>query len=216
MEDSELGNWLKFFVLFIFGLGTVVIFFLFFNRNSFLTKASGAQATLSFNPSSLTVKKDGILSTQVELEVNNAYVRGSDIKIVYDPSRLTLLKVRPLAQEQSSLKTYLPLDASKNFNEYAVIKRANSEGVIELSAVTFDVKNSQFTQTLTGKLALVELTFIAKKEGSANIAFLANNLTLDSTVVQDTNPPLNILTKTNLFMIQVESVTPTPTKKKEK
>jgi hypothetical protein len=156
------------------------------------------------------------VSTQILLDVNNAYARGSDIKIVFDPSRLELVKVRPLAQEQTALKTFLPIYESRKFAEALVIRRANSEGILEFSAITADTNTGKLTQTVTGKIALAELTFVIKKEGNATVAFLTNHPTLDSTVVEEGNPPLNILTKTNILMITMDSPTPTLTIKKTK
>ncbi|MBF0208087.1 MAG: hypothetical protein HQK53_14510 [Oligoflexia bacterium] len=63
MENSDIGDWLKLFVLCIFGLGTAVVFFLFFNSNSIFTKATGAQASLTFHPYAVSVKKDEVFSS---------------------------------------------------------------------------------------------------------------------------------------------------------
>lgn len=209
-EDVEIGVWVRIFVVCIFGLGTAVGFFIFFSGNSVFTKASGEQASLQFSPNSISAHKGETVKVQVMLDTNKAQIRGTDVMMKFDPTLLTLNRLIPTAQKYTELKTYLPLDEYQNFDNWKVISRANSEGIIEFSAVTADIPNNKLLKTISGNLAIAELEFIMKKVGTTKVEFLKSHPTHDSTVVQDINPPINILTRTNTLILSTQILTPTP------
>lgn len=209
-EDVEIGVWVRIFVVCIFGLGTAVGFFIFFSGNSVFTKASGEQASLQFSPNSISAHKGETVKVQVMLDTNKAQIRGTDVMMKFDPTLLTLNRLIPTAQKYTELKTYLPLDEYQNFDNWKVISRANSEGIIEFSAITADIPNNKLLKTISGNLAIAELEFIMKKEGTTKVEFLKSHPTHDSTVVQDINPPINILTRTNTLILSTQPLTPTP------
>lgn len=200
-DDGEIGTWLKIFVVCIFGLGSVMGFFLFFSRNSLLSKASGEQASLLFVPDTHVVQKGNTVKVQIVLDTNKAYVRGVDVAVAFDQSFLTLNTIIPKAQKDSQLKTYLPLDYANDFDSMKVISQANKSGRIEFSAITADMKKSQLMKSINGNLVLAELEFLMKKKGTTKVTILKSHPSRDSTVVQSTNPPINILTKTNVLTL---------------
>jgi len=200
-DDGEIGTWLKIFVVCIFGLGSVMGFFLFFSRNSLLSKASGEQASLLFIPHTQVVQKGNTVKVQILLDTNKAYVRGVDVAVAFDQSFLTLNSIIPKAQKDSQLRTYLPLDYSNDFDSMKVISQANKNGRMEFSAITADMKKNQLMKSINGNLVLAELEFLMKKEGTTKVTILKSHPSRDSTVVQATNPPINILTKTNVLTL---------------
>jgi hypothetical protein len=185
-------------------------FFLFFSRNSLLSKASGEQASLLFIPHTQVVQKGNTVKVQILLDTNKAYVRGVDVAVAFDQSFLTLNSIIPKAQKDSQLRTYLPLDYSNDFDSMKVISQANKNGRMEFSAITADMKKNQLMKSINGNLVLAELEFLMKKEGTTKVTILKSHPSRDSTVVQATNPPINILTKTNVLTLTTLVPTPSP------
>ncbi len=207
MDDFELATWMKFFTIMVVGLGSVVILFFLLNSYvSYFIRANAGTSTLLFEPSNKTVAKGEQINTQVILNTNSNAVSGVELALRFDPAKLTLVHMKPVAQDLTSFKTYLPFTSpSSVFNAPLVVKRANKSGEIRLSAVTADMREKKVNEPFTGLASLVELTFVARETGDTQVSFITTNPTKDSAVVQNTGKPTNILTKTNTLTVTIEN-----------
>ena len=206
----EIGIWIKVFFVCIIGLGSAIGFFFYFSGNALFTKASGAQASLQFSPNSLTARRGETVKVMVMVNTNKAEVRGVDVVAIFDPRVLMLRMVSPVSQNNTELKTFLPLDSSNSFDFSQVLAKANTEGRIEFSGITADITNNKIRKPVTGNFAFAELEFLVKKEMNTAVKIIKTHPTRDSTVVENSNPPLNILSLTNTLFILAPTPSPTP------
>jgi len=204
-ESSEIGVWLKIFVVCFFGLGTAIGLLIFFSGKSLLTRASTAQASLRFKPDHIVTMQNEAVTVQVVLNTGKAAVRGSDVVISYDPTFLRLQTVTPLASTYTAFKTYVPMDQNRQFNMTKVVNTANLSGRVEFGVLAADMQNEILTKPVNGNLALAELTFIVQKDGMSYVRFLESKSNSESTVVENIKPPINILTETNILLISTDN-----------
>lgn len=206
----EIGIWIKIFFVCIFGLGAAIGFFFYLSGNALFTKASGAQASLQFSPNTLTAKRGETVKVKLMVNTNKAQIRGVDVVAAFDPTVLMLRMVHPVSQKDTELKTFLPLDGSNDFDFSRVIARANTEGKIEFSGITADIAKNQIRRPISGNFEFAELEFLVKKEVNTAVTIVKTHPTRDSTIVEDTNPPLNILSLVNTLFILAPLPSPTP------
>ncbi len=211
-ELIEIGIWIKIFFFCVFGLGAAIGFFIFFSGNAFFTKASGGDASIMFSPATIVAKKGDVFTVQLMVDTNKSYVRGIDVVASFDPSALTLRMITPTAQKDTELKTYLPLDSSNTFDFLNVISHANKTGTLDFGAIAADVQTNKMKSAVNGNFVMATLEFFVLKEGNATVTLLKTHPTRDSTVVQDVNPPVNILSKVNTLYITPQTTIPTQNK----
>ncbi len=209
-ETSELGIWLKTFFVFISALTSAVFFFLYLNRYIIFNRAAGANGSLTFVKEKIVTKHAELFTAQLLLNTDKTFIRGTDVKIKFDASRLELVRVMPSAKQTTTLNTFTPLNGSV-FDYERVIAQANQTGIIEFSAITANVEKSTLTAPYTGVAILAELTFRSLQPGETTVAIVKNHPTHDSTIIEDINPPQNILSKTNTLIVTSETVIPSPT-----
>jgi hypothetical protein len=185
--------------------------------------APNYNATLSLSPKTVNVEPGKTIDTpiSVSLNTNGESAVAADISIAFDPSKLTLID---LTKEVNSVfKTYLPLDASNNFDKNRIISKANSNGLIEFGLISFDVSanngNGAATGTVLGIMDPVSrLTFQAKSgvTGATNILFKFSGLGSfsDSNVIINatgTDPQDVLAEPTSVVLVNIAYPTPTPT-----
>jgi hypothetical protein len=213
-EKTELAIWLKTFTVFISAIVSSVAFFVYINRNIIFNRAAGSNGSITFVRERENTKMAGEFSTQLILNTDNAQVRGTDVRIQFDRSKLELIRLVPSARQATSLHTYLPLKEN-TFDAERVIREANDTGFIEFSALTVDMDSQTATASFKGVAVLADLAFRSLQEGRSTIRIINAHPTHDSTIVENTNPPQNILTKTNELSISSAAIIPTLLKQPE-
>ncbi len=209
-EKTELAIWLKTFTVFISAIVSSVAFFVYINRNIIFNRAAGSNGSITFVRERENTKMAGEFSTQLILNTDNAQVRGADVRIQFDRSKLELIRLVPSARQTTSLHAYLPLKEN-TFDVERVIREANETGFIEFSALTLDMESQTVTTPFKGVAVLADLTFRSLQEGRSTVRIINRHPTHDSTIVENTNPPQNILTKTNELEVASVSLFPTQT-----
>lgn len=208
-ESTELTIWLKTFTIFVSAIASAVVFFLYINRYIIFNRAAARNASLTFATETLDVQSSTLLSTQVMINTDTALIKGTDVRIKFDRSKLELIHVLPKAQTETTLKTYLPLNGAE-FDMERVVRQANETGFVEFSAITADINKQSVTASFKGIAILAQLTFRSIQPGKTSLVFVNAHPTHDSTIIQDLNPPINILSRTNQLTVTSVGVFPTP------
>ncbi|MFA5136636.1 MAG: hypothetical protein WC489_04550 [Patescibacteria group bacterium] len=206
-ETTELAIWLKTFLLFVSALISAVFFFVYLNRYIIFNHASGANGSLTFASEKINASPSGLFATQIVLNSDNAMVRGTDVKIAFDQSKLELIRVMPWAKQTTSLKTFTPLN-NNSFDYAEVVSEANKTGIIQFNAITADMEKQTVTTPFKGITVLAELTFRSIQPGETTLSFLHTHPTQDSTIIENIDPPQNILTRTNKLTVISEIAVP--------
>lgn len=199
-ETTELVIWLKTFFVFVSALLSAVFFFIYLNRYIIFNRAAGGNASLTFVDEAITVDASGLCKTQLVLNTDNTKIRGTDVKIAFDTSKLELVHILPQAKQSSSLKTYLPIK-NNEFDYQTVIRQANQTGQLAFSAITADMEKGLVTAPFQGIAILAQLTFRSIQPGKTIVSFIHIHPSHDSNIVDTLNPPNNILMRTNKLEI---------------
>lgn len=210
MKKDQINLLKLFFLIAALGAGLQLISAKIIFRN----KAASQNATLGL-PASLNTKTGESFTVPVALNTAGASIRGVDIKIHFDTSRLIVQSISPIANQNTSLKTFAPINSSNNFDAERVINTANTSGNIEFSALTADLISGSITPAFNGTTILANLTFIARQDGQTAIGFdFGLNSTTDSNVVSSDIIPADILNSVSNMTITIgdtQETTPTPT-----
>lgn len=121
-------------VLLLLFLALIPLIIYFLQRQVQYRGRAAGQGVLSFNgPASVAMSTP--FQVQIIANTSSASIqsRGVDIQISFDRTRLQLNNITP--NTAINLKTFLPVDASNNFNVTTVKNNANASGVIEFGAV---------------------------------------------------------------------------------
>lgn len=182
-------------------------FFTYLNQYIIFNKAAGGSGSLVFPQETLSAENGTLFTTQLMLDTGSSMVRGTDVKIQFDSSRLELVRVLPVAKQTSTLTTFTPL-LNDMFDYEKVVQEANKTGVIEFGAVTADLTKQTLTQPFKGAVILAELTFRTIQPGKAKLTIVHTDPTKDSTIIDDLDPPQNILLQTNELTVLSENQLP--------
>ncbi len=127
-------------------------------------KAAGENSSLTL-PENLTVNLGEQFTVPVYLDTDNVEIGGVDVILDFsaDMDKISLVGIQPDAQGGAFLKTFIPVDASGNFDALMVVNKANLTGKVEFGAVTYDSSTGQPTNPFNGILGvanpLATLTF---------------------------------------------------------
>ena len=177
-------------------------------------KAAGENAGLEL-PSSLSIVVDEEFDIPVMLNTDGASIVGADIILNFDKNLLQLIDIIP-HPENSSLKTFLPLDENGNFRKQEILNQANQSGKIEFGAVSFDWSGESILSGFNGTLGptnpLTDLRFRTLNIGQTSVSFdFTPGSTTDSNLVKETEA-VDILARiTDLSLEITLPPTPTPT-----
>lgn len=184
-------------------------------------KAVAYNATLSIIPETAGSAYLGSNYTvSVTLNTDNAKIRGTDIKIHFDQTKLKLVSILPIANQNganTSLKTFLPLNESNQFDSNTVIDSANRNGDISFTALTADMAQGNLTAVFSGTTTIAKLVFSPQITGITNLnLYFTQGQTTDSNIALDQMPPEDILAKVNNLTVDIAmpigpTATPTPT-----
>ena len=199
-NKPTLSNWIKIPAISAAAVISAVVFFAYTNQYIDFSKASGSMAGLTFTKEEAATNVGGIVPAQIMLNTDGAAIRGTDVRISFDPSHLELISISPSAKDSTSLQTYTPLNG-RVFNSDYVLSQANKTGFIEFSAVTADMKTGAITAPFKGLTILADLTFRSIQEGKTTLTVIRQHPSQDSTVIDDSKPPQNILLKTNTLTV---------------
>ena len=106
------------FVLLLLGLP--VIFIAANSVQNYLSQATLENATLTL-PTTMTTQVGQEFDLPLFLNTDGAAVRGVDISILFDHTRLTLMTVVPTAQSTTPFKTFTPLTSGNTFASAEVV-----------------------------------------------------------------------------------------------
>jgi hypothetical protein len=175
-------------------------------------KAVGESSSLAL-PDTLTVNLGEQFVVPVYLNTDNAEIGGVDVVLNFstDMNKISLVNIQPDAQAGTSLKTFIPVDVSGNFDSQAVINNANLTGKVEFGAVTYDNSIGQPTNPFDGILSttnpLATLTFQVSPDVTsptqATITVVHTpGVTIDSNIVS-LDSVADILAQANSLTINV-------------
>ncbi len=182
-------------------------------KTSFKKAAAGGSASLELLPS-LGVPVNQEFTIPVMLNTDGVAISAVDLNLAFDRQQIQLIDIIPQPQN-SSLKTFTPLDSNGNFKKSEVVQQANQTGTIKLSAVAFDWKGSSLTSGFNGILgpsnSLVLLRFKALQSGQTAIVIVNSGLGsgTDSNIVRNLSAT-DILTKVTNLALSISSPTSTP------
>ncbi|OGG19413.1 hypothetical protein A2721_02705 [Candidatus Gottesmanbacteria bacterium RIFCSPHIGHO2_01_FULL_47_48] len=160
------------------------------NSKTNLLGLAGASANLAVYPATqANVVVGDPVSFTVSLTTGGASVRGADVIINYDKTKLALVDITP---NDASFKTFGPQTAGGVFDASRVISVASQSGRIEFSSLAFDPSQSGngqqgLTALFNGTTTLVNLKFLALSAGSnipLTFGYTASSTT-DSNVALD-------------------------------
>lgn len=209
-ETNELAIWLRTFVIFVFAIASSLFFLVFLNRNAIFNKAAGGSGSLAFSSRTIDARAGQAFSTQLWIGTDEMPIKGTDVRIKFDRSRLELVQVTPLAQGATSLKTFLPLQGAA-FDGQRVVNEANATGFIEFSAITADLQTQQATAPFKGQAVLAQFTFRSIQPGDTTLKIVHDHPSQDSTVIEAMNPPANILSTVNDLVVHADAGIPAAT-----
>jgi hypothetical protein len=138
------------------------------------------------------------MAVTVNLNTGGSSIRGVDIRMSYDKTKLKVISVAPAATG-TTLQTFAPITSANAFDQAKVVANAltNCSGntcYVEFGAITANLTSSTVTAAYNGSTSLAIVTFQGVASGSTAIALeSASGITTDSNVVSDTNPPEDIL-----------------------
>ncbi len=182
---------------------SALLFFIYLNQHIIFNKAAGGNGSLTFTQSKITVKNGNIFETELMMNTDQTFIRGTDIRIKFDPSHIKLIDIVPKAQEYSTLKTFTPLQYDV-FNRGKVIREANKTGIITFGAVTADLTAQTVTQPFKGMVILSHFIFQTIQPGQSTLSIIHNDPLRDSTIINDGTTPQNILLETNELAVTAE------------
>lgn len=210
ISNPDTYQWVK---IAIIALGVIAGLYLISGAINLVKRAAAPTASLALT-GSYSVNIGDEFTVPLNLNTDNNQIWGTDIRIIFDKDKLQLTALNPLARQNSTLKTFAPIDSGNNFNSTSVLNTANSSGIIEFSAVTADLTNQTVTAPFSGTAALASLTFKALAGGTANISFDYNSgSTTDSNIVPAGNDLTDLLGKVTNLSITINSSqqNPSPT-----
>lgn len=177
----------------------VVVAFIFVLFNPYFGLITSNRAATANSTLQLTQQVNAVQNTAftipVMLNTNGAQVVGVDMDIRFNTQYLTVTSISYLTTTQNTtFKTYAPVLTNGTFDANKVITRANSQGILEFSAVTFDWPANQITAPFTGSTILASVTFMPKIPGTTTITLAHTpGSTIDSNVVSNENMPQDLL-----------------------
>lgn len=96
-------------------------------------------------------------------------LRSVDLAIRFPQNSLRLVSIQP--NTSSNMKSFMPFLPSGAFDSVNVVNSANTNGVISLSAATFDLSSNTLTPAQTSSTVLVNLVFSPLSAGNHTISF---------------------------------------------
>lgn len=143
---------------------------------------------LTFSPTTISVRPGQNFDQTISVNMNTGgkAVAHADVQILFNRGKLELTGITK--ESHTVFKTYAPVNSSGNFDSAKVISKANTNGLVSLSILSFDwaagTKKNPFNGTFN---ALTKLSFKAKSgvTGTATISFkyLSGGDTTDSNLV---------------------------------
>jgi len=154
----------------------------------FLKKAADHNGLLSFTPSSVTLQRDQSFTATLIVDTSNQAVTGVDTVLNFDTNYLSISDITAYPTT-SNFATYLPLNNAGSFDSSGIISRANTSGIIDFGAVTYDIANGSLENAFTGvKNPFAQVTFSVKSNspyGTTRILYdyHGDGITNDSNIV---------------------------------
>jgi len=180
-------------------------------RQIFQKRAAGTRASLTF-PSSMPEQKTGnTFEIPILLNTDGASLSGIDIVVTFPQSVISLESIKPAAAQSTSLKLFMPVDASNNFDLASVKKKAQQTGRIEFGIMAFDPQKNMILPAYAGVLGvsnpLVTLVFKANNPTSQGVVSLVNNKTTQGDCnLLEVNSGADILNSTNQLNVKVTAI----------
>lgn len=160
--------------------------------------ANGANAGLTM-PASINAQENQTFNVPITINTDGADIRGVDVFISFDTSKLQLTAITPTASSSTSLKTFVPVNSDGSFNASQQILNANSTGRIKFGAQTYDWSANALTAPYNGSTTLAVLQFRSlSANGTTPISFIYQNGSTTSTLIaSNTDPVTNLITSTS-------------------
>jgi hypothetical protein len=179
--------------------------------------AGGANASLTM-PTTISQSVALNFNVPITLSTDGVGIRGVDVVLNFDKTKLQVVSVTPNAQAATSLKSFAPVTSTGSFDTARVIADANANGKIEFGAVTYDWTAQAPTAAYNGATTLATISFRGTIAGMTPITFqFTPGSTTDTNIVSDVNPPVDLLTQsgqlvnTTVTLVGDPTNTPTPT-----
>ncbi len=196
-DDPEKGPATSVVRIAIYGVAALLIFLPVAVRiqgddETMRASAAGTNASLSLPPEIMRQQSQSI-DLPIVLNTDAAVIGAVDVSLTFDPAMMLLADITPGATG-TSLKTFVPVNSTYAFDVATVVSLANSTGKIAFGAATFDPATQSPTAGYAGTTELALLHFTARQGGRTAVTFNIGASTA-STIVQESNPPQNLLTQ---------------------
>ncbi len=184
------------------------------------SEASSFNTRLSL-PATSTATVNQTLSLPVMLNTGTAQIRGADVVLQYDKTKLSLKSITPSLS--SSSFTYLPINTSHLFDINKILQQSSISGnnqTIEFNLATTSIDNPQPTTFSTNNqpIQIAILTFDTLSTGNTQVSLIKNGASTTDSNIAQADSGLDILDFVDNSLVTISSpststpIPPTATK----